>query len=256
VKISRNFLDRRGTERGYVLIAILFMVTMMVIGLAAVLPAIRTQIKRDREEELIRRGRQYQRAIQLYYRRFGQYPASIEQLESTNNIRFLRKKYTDPVTGKNEWKLIRFGQQRARVRPAYLRGATPAGSVAGGSAGSGPATGAVGSGTGSPSEQPQGQTQAGVSNASDISRPLSGSGTMGGGPIVGVASTSEKDAVKELDGKSKYNEWEFVYDPTLDPNARQGANQGANQGTQPGTRGNRPGPASPQPGPPQPQERR
>jgi len=44
---------------------------------------------------------------------------------------------------------------------------------------------------------------------------------MGGGPIVGVASTSEKESVKEIDGKNHYHEWEFVYDPTQDPNARQ-----------------------------------
>jgi type II secretory pathway pseudopilin PulG len=240
VIISLPYRHRKRREQGYVLIAILFMVTLMVIGLAAVLPAVRTQIKRDREEELIRRGKQYQRAIQLYYRRFGRYPATLEQLENTNNIRFLRRKYVDPVTGKNEWKLIRFGQQRTRVRPAYLGAGTTA-------------AGSMSSGTGSPSQQPQGQMQSGISTASDISRPLSGSGTLGGGPIVGVASTSEKDAVKELDGKSKYNEWEFVYDPTLDPNARQNPNQ---VGGQRDPRGNRPGPTTPTTNPPQPQDRR
>jgi type II secretory pathway pseudopilin PulG len=245
-------------QRGYVLIGILFLVTLMVIGLVAVVPAIRTQIKRDREDELIRRGRQYQRAIQLYYRRFGRYPASIEQLENTNNIRFLRRKYVDPVTGKEEWKLIRFGQQRIRSRPAYLgsgtapasalgSGTTPASAIGGSTAPTG-ATGGAGS-----SPQPP-QPQAGVSNAAEISRPLSGSSTIGGGPVVGVASTSEKDALKELDGKNKYNEWEFVYDPTLDPNVRQNPNPA---GGQRDSRGQRPGPApaSPQPAP-QPQDRR
>jgi type II secretory pathway pseudopilin PulG len=207
----------RQREGGYVLIGVLVMVTVMVIALAAIAPAIRAQIKRDREEELIRRGKQYSRAIQLYYRKFGRYPATVQQLENTNNLRFLRKKYIDPMTGKDEWKLIRFGQQTARRRPAYLGGA-------GGAGGLGAAGGLGGAGTtglGSPGGAQQ-QRPSGVSNASDISRPLSGSPTLGGGPIVGVASTSEKESLKELDGKTHYNEWEFVYDPTLDPNARQG----------------------------------
>ena len=217
----------RNRERGYVLIGVLVMVTVMVIALAAIAPAIRTQIKRDREEELIRRGKQYTRAIQLYYRKFGRYPTTVEQLENTNNVRFLRKKYTDPITGKDEWKLIRFGQQTARRRPAYLGGPGGAGSAGG-------ASGLSGSGA---SPTPSGDT-----NASDISRPLSGSPTLGGGPIVGVASTSEKESLKELDGKTHYNEWEFVYDPTLDPNARQQPGAGSNPGTDRGPRGQRPGP--------------
>jgi type II secretory pathway pseudopilin PulG len=225
----------RQRERGYVLLGVLVMVTVMVIALAAIAPAIRTQIKRDREEELIRRGKQYARGIQLYYRKFGRYPNSLEQLENTNNVRFLRKKYADPMTGKEEWKLIRFGQQTARRRPAYLGGAAGAGGLGGGlgSTGATPAA-------------------SGATNASDISRPLSGSPTLGGGPIVGVASTSEKEALKELDGKTHYNEWEFVYDPTLDPNARQ--QPGANPGTgDRGPRGQRPGPNPTGPITPQPQ---
>ncbi len=246
---------KKVSSRGYVLIGILFLVTLMVIGLVAIAPAIRTQIKRDREDELIRRGRQYQRAIQLYYRRFGRYPASVEQLENTNNIRFLRRKYVDPVTGNDEWKLIRFGQQRIRTRPAYLGSGTTAASALGSSPAPATATGAgttASSATGGAGSSAQ--PQAGISNAADISRPLSSSSTIGGGPIVGVASTSEKDAIKELDGKNKYNEWEFVYDPTLDPNVRQNPNPA---GGQRDSRGQRPGPTptGPQPAP-QPQDRR
>jgi type II secretory pathway pseudopilin PulG len=233
---------RHSNEAGYVLIGVLVMVTLMVIGLAAIAPQIKTQIKRDREEELIRRGKQYSRAIQLYYRKFGRYPSNIEQLENTNNIRFLRKKYPDPMTGKTEWKLVRFGQQTARRRPAYL-------GSAGGGAGAGGLGGALGGGPGGQQQPPSG-----VTNASDMSRPLSGSPTLGGGPIVGVASTSGKESLKELDGKTKYNEWEFVYDPSLDPNARQQPGAGGQPGGGRDPRGQRPGPTNPGPNPaPQPQ---
>ena len=57
------------------------------------------EIKRDREEEMIHRGVQYSRAIRAYYKKFGRYPTKIEDLENTNNLRFLRKRYKDPLNG-------------------------------------------------------------------------------------------------------------------------------------------------------------
>src|SRR5438309_3471701 len=59
------------------------------------------QVKRDREEELIHRGVQYSRAVRRYFKKFRRYPNRIEELESTNNIRFLRQRYKDPITGKD-----------------------------------------------------------------------------------------------------------------------------------------------------------
>ena len=166
-------MQRRRREDGYMLIVIIFLVTLIAVALAAVAPAIGTQIKREREEELVHRGKQYRRAIQLYFRKFGRYPASIEQLENTNNLRFLRKKYTDPITGKDEWKLIRFGQAHPKLRPAWMKGATGAGALGTG-IGSSQGGGAAGG------------TPSGVSNAGDISKPLSGSPTLGSGPIVEI----------------------------------------------------------------------
>jgi type II secretory pathway pseudopilin PulG len=216
-----------------VLIVVLLFVTLMVIALAAGLPAVATQIRRDREEELVRRGKQYTRAIQLFYRRFGRYPNSVDELMSTNNYRFLRQKYKDPITGKEEWRLIRFGQARPKPRRGALGGT-----------GLGPGPGAGINPAGGPAPQGQTGSGAGIVNAGDISRPLSGSGTLGGGPIVGVSSTSEKEGLKEIDGRTRYNEWEFVYDPTQDPTARQQGGGGQGGG------GQRPPGQGPQQGPP------
>ncbi len=58
---------------------------------------------------LIERGEQYKRAIGLYVKKWGKYPAKIEDLENTNNIRYLRRRYIDPMTGKNEWRLVHAG---------------------------------------------------------------------------------------------------------------------------------------------------
>jgi 2,3-bisphosphoglycerate-independent phosphoglycerate mutase len=55
---------------------------------------------------LIDRGEQYERAIQLYYRAFQRYPPNLDALDNTNNRRFLRHRYKDPMTDKDEWRLI------------------------------------------------------------------------------------------------------------------------------------------------------
>jgi type II secretory pathway pseudopilin PulG len=103
------------SESGYVLLAVIFMTLILLISLAIAAPKIAMSIQRDKERETIHRGEQYKRAIKLYYQKFGSYPTSIDQLVETNQLRFLRKKYTDPLTGKADWKPILFGQ--AHVRP-------------------------------------------------------------------------------------------------------------------------------------------
>ena len=90
------------------LLAVLFMMAMMVIVALAVAPALVQQAKRDREEEMIHRGTEYARAIRKYYRKFGQYPGNLEQLENTNQMRFLRRRYKDPLTKDGEWKLLHY----------------------------------------------------------------------------------------------------------------------------------------------------
>jgi type II secretory pathway pseudopilin PulG len=102
-------------EGGYVLLAVIFMTMLVLISLAIAAPKMAMSIQRDKELETIHRGQQYKRAIKLYYQKFGSYPTSIDQLVQTNQIRFLRKRYTDPMTGKDDWKPVFFGQ--AHVRP-------------------------------------------------------------------------------------------------------------------------------------------
>jgi len=107
--------NHHDAEAGFVLLAAIFLCVLLLISVAIAAPKMARAIQRDKEMETIHRGEQYRRAIQLYYRKFGHYPTSIDQLVNTNNIRFLRKKYSDPLTGKDDWKPIYFGQ--AHVRP-------------------------------------------------------------------------------------------------------------------------------------------
>ena len=66
-------------------------------------------MKRDREEEMIHRGTEYARAIKKFYKKFGRYPANLEQLDNTNQIRFLRRRFKDPLTKDGQWKLLHYG---------------------------------------------------------------------------------------------------------------------------------------------------
>src|ERR1700682_387123 len=112
---SRRKLEN---QMGYVLLSVMLFVTLLLIALALEAPKIGQQIKREREEELIHRGQEYATAIKKFYRaNNGQYPVSLDQLENSNNRRFLRKRYKDPITGKDDWKLIHVGEAIMNLNP-------------------------------------------------------------------------------------------------------------------------------------------
>ena len=99
----------RARESGYALLFIFL--TMAIIGIMfyAAMPRVAFEAQRDQEQLLIDRGEQYKRAIQVYFRKFKKYPAKIEDLENSSNQRFLRQRYKDPMTGKDEWRPIHIG---------------------------------------------------------------------------------------------------------------------------------------------------
>jgi len=113
-RVVANFAACRRQESGYILITLIFFVAVLAISLATILPSIKQEILRDREEEMVHRGAQYTRAIRLYYKKNGRYPATIDELESSNNLRFLRKRYKDPtVKGEDspeaDFRVLRIG---------------------------------------------------------------------------------------------------------------------------------------------------
>ena len=97
---------KAGPESGYAMLLVFLMAAMIAIALYNEMPRVAFEAQRAKEQLLIERGEQYKRAIQLFVRKMSRYPATIEELESTNNIRFLRKRYVDPMTGKDKWRLI------------------------------------------------------------------------------------------------------------------------------------------------------
>ncbi len=93
-------------ERGFAMLLVFVMAAAVALMLYRQMPRVAFESERDKEQLLIDRGGQYQRAIQVYFATFKRYPSRIEDLENTNDHRFLRKRYLDPYTGKSEWRLI------------------------------------------------------------------------------------------------------------------------------------------------------
>jgi hypothetical protein len=102
------FLAPRPKDSGFALLLVFLMASLIAISLYMELPRVAFQAERQKEQLLIEHGEQYKRAIGLFLRtnKNARWPASIEELESYNNHRSLRKRYIDPMTGKDEWRLI------------------------------------------------------------------------------------------------------------------------------------------------------
>jgi type II secretory pathway pseudopilin PulG len=236
-------IRRRSSECGYILLSLMLLVALMAIAAAAIAPTLAFQVKRDREEELIHRGVQYSRAVRRYFKKFGRYPTRVEDLENSNNLRFLRRRYKDPITNK-DFKLLHFGEVRMMMG-AGIMGATAAGTPIGnGPAGTSQNAGgfslsansnnnAQGGQVINTSQGNKGKDSAADANA-DTGRDddksddknadaqngskMSGSSgqTFGGGPIVGVVSPSKLESIREFNNKNHYNQWQFIYDPSTD----------------------------------------
>jgi type II secretory pathway pseudopilin PulG len=242
----------RRSERGYILLMLMLFVALLAIAAGALAPTMAFRVRRDREEEMIHRGVQYSRAIRRYVKKTGRYPSRLEELENTNNIRFLRKRYKDPITGK-DFKLLHVGEVQLSTSPgvgigsaiggnaaaaaggaAALLGAAGASGMLGGAAAQAaqaaagvPANLSANSGTDAAGDSGQGASPgnpaSGDAAKPDSTTPGGGIGgsqlnstVFGGGPIVGVASTSKAQTIREFNHKNRYNQWQFIYDPTMD----------------------------------------
>jgi type II secretory pathway pseudopilin PulG len=225
---------RRKSQQGYILVTLTLFVALLAVAAMAIAPRLVFQIQRDREEEMIHRGVQYSRAIQKYFKKFGRYPTSLKDLENTNNLRFLRKAYKDPITGK-DFKLLHFGEVQLMSMGPGIAGATPVSAMAGnGMPGQGTpglssnsaqgfSLGSTGTQTPTGAAQATGQENAPADANSSTNSPAdqkasssdSAAPQIIGGPIVGVISASKAKSIREFGGKSHYNQWQFIYDPAM-----------------------------------------
>ena len=198
-------LERQGIrdsgEDGFVLLGLIVAIFIILLVLGAAAPRMAKSLQRDRELESMHRANQYVRGIQMYYKKQGSYPASIEQLEKTNNQRFLRQKYIDPLTGKADWRLIHLGEAKTTVKGFFgqpLAGVASAGlgSAAGMNSGFGGASGAPAVSSGASSGSSFGSSSGssfGSGSGSSFGSGSSGAGSSGssfGGSSFGGSSGS------------------------------------------------------------------
>jgi type II secretory pathway pseudopilin PulG len=234
-------------EEGYVLLTLLLFVAVLTITVA--LPMVKYyefQRKRDREEELVHRGVEYERAIRKFYKKFGSYPPTLEALQETNHIRCLRRRYKDPF-GK-DFKVLHLADVMQQFNAGLAGQGIAGGQVLGqsvsslnGSFASPTTTGATASvsatstataNSGDGSEQASNNSGGSSGSNHDGQNPGTSSGTtlpftaisgqptgqqsFGGGGVVGVATTSKEESIRVYNKKNHYNEWLFAYNPSQD----------------------------------------
>src|SRR6202008_4253371 len=115
-RFSAKRAAKRGQE-GYALGMLLFSLALLVLSMAAAAPTVMNEIRRDKEEEMIWRGKQYVRGIRLYVRYYQthggvtKFPTSIEDLTKNKvGIRFMRQAYKDPMNPVDgSWRFIYVG---------------------------------------------------------------------------------------------------------------------------------------------------
>ena len=210
-----DFAHGRG-DRGYAMAALLVAMSVMAVLMSALLPVWTHLATREKEEELIFRGNQYARAVGLFQRKFANTPPPT--LDVLVEQRFLRKKYKDPITNQD-------------FQPLYANQAMPT-SPGGPSVPQAPGQQQSASSQARQLVQPQTQTR-------QLQAGFGSTGAAGAGGIVGVTSKSTDTSIKVYNGRTKYNEWAFVYVQT---SQRPGGPGGATPGMPGGPQNQRSGP--------------
>jgi type II secretory pathway pseudopilin PulG len=237
-------------DDGYAMVALLVAMALMAVMMSAALPVWRQAAQREKEAELIWRGQQYDRALQLF-RRKASAPGA-PNLDILIQQKFLRKKYKDPITG-GDFELKPVGA----MSPGTQRPGMPgAGNMRPGmnnrSSGSGTQTRGFGSqsGVGRPAAAGAQDADAETGTSAfgnqpfgragrDQAQPGVGDQRAPGQLIGGVRSKSKARSIRELNGRTHYDQWEFVYVPyNPDP---QPPGLGGGNGQQPASGQQRPG---------------
>ena len=171
--------DRRRVAAGYAFGALLVSLAVAGILLSVALPVWTQAARREREAELVFRGEQYARAVQLYQRIYaGAFPSDVETLLDE---RFLRSRYADPMTPDGEFRVLHESEVDG------LEAAAPTAERPGELAETPPAT----------TERPVVAEEAGGSE-----RPRGG--------VVGVVSRSRDDSLRVYNGATRYDQWLFL----------------------------------------------
>jgi hypothetical protein len=249
---SRQRSATRRKQSGYALLVVIFLLTLLLLSTMSVAPNILTEGRREKEKEMIWRGKQYVRGVKMYYRKLGHFPTSIDDLTKpkVGSLRFMRQAYKDPMNKEDgSWRLIYVGPagqligslkppQQNLLFPQAGNVGTPAAALGSANSASpfGPATaggqqapfgaqpGSTGFGAapgGATGTAATGITGAPVSadqgTGSDPSQvPTGDTPSIVGGNIIGVGSKVNKTSVIVYEKAKNYRLYEFVWDPSKD----------------------------------------
>lgn len=108
-------IPRPSRQSGFTLLWLLFFVATLGVGMAAVGTLWHSASQREKERELLFAGDQYRRALESYSRAAlageTRLPKKLDDLlldpRFPHTVRHLRRLYPDPISGKNEWGLLR-----------------------------------------------------------------------------------------------------------------------------------------------------
>src|SRR5208337_4472801 len=98
-------------QRGYALLVVMFLLALLVLTTITVAPNVLTEGRREKEKEMVWRGKQYVRGIRRYYMKMHRFPTEIDDLvKPKTGIRFMRQAYKDPMNEVDgSWRLIYVG---------------------------------------------------------------------------------------------------------------------------------------------------
>jgi len=210
LQVERGTGRRAQRERGYALIALLAVMTLLMIMMMAAAPSLRQQSRRELELEAIARGEEVAEAIRMYIHMnpTQQPPNSMEELLEgitpagrTKKVKVLRASAArDPLSKSGEWRTIKLRDEAlvhfVRDISEYADGRTPAAT-----------------------SDPPLQTLAGqLPQLAGLVTGLSGSKDDGGedssistnGPFIGVASRSDRESIITYYGIDHHNRWVFT----------------------------------------------
>jgi hypothetical protein len=246
---------------------VVFLTTLVLVSAMAISPSVLTNGKREKEEEMIWRGKQYVRGVKLYYRKMGRFPTSLDDLTKpqVGSLRFMRQAYKDPMNKQDgTWRLIYVGpagqlvgslkpQQNNLQLPGVQGMGTPAAALGSGF-GTQQGVGGTSAAAGATqvSQQPGGApgttTTTGAASTTDqangtangqndpMANPPADSGfssSIIGGNIIGVGSKVNEHSLRVYEKAKNYRLFEFIWDPTKD--AMAGGQPGMQTGTGLGT---------------------
>ena len=119
-------------ERGFTFLWLIFVLAVVAAGLAAIAQPISLAAQRDREAELMFRGKEIARALSSYWAATPgdakQLPLTLDDLvddrRGVRSVHHLRRVYADPFTGRADWVLVTTDD--GRISAVHSQSSAPA----------------------------------------------------------------------------------------------------------------------------------